>query len=433
MATVPGPHDEEGGVRRRVLISLASALAVMLLIAAVAQSRPNATTGTIKIGWVGDKSGPTVASQIPVLHAMQAYFRLINSQGGIRGNKIEMIEKDDGYNPAKELEAVKSVINDDNVVLVTGIGNSSGFASILPVLNQAKVVGLSNQGTLKSVTDPFQPYLVLGNCNYADQGDVALGYMMTRLKLKNLNGVKVGIAGISVASGQEWNENLSNLVKKLGGTPVVQTLPAAIVNADVAVQAFADEKVAFVLMHHAVSGGIAVLRSMAKYNLDVPVSASFGPTQEIVYQSSPYNTAKNFVGTNCATPPLFAKLPAKGKLAYTTGKRFGYPEAEITQQNWALGWANAMLIAQGLRNVKGAFTPASVKAGLESVKNLDTGGLTPNMTVAPKCHMAIRQVRPYTYSFKKKQMLPVGTYQQWAKFITNAYAAPGTCGKKRGS
>ena len=109
-----------------------------------------------------------------------------------------MIEKDDSYSPAKELELVKSVINDDKVVLVTGIGNSSGFASILPVLNQEKVVGLSNQGTLKTATSPFQPYLMQGNCNYADQGDVALGYLMTRLKLRNLNGVKVGIVGIAV-------------------------------------------------------------------------------------------------------------------------------------------------------------------------------------------------------------------------------------------
>ena len=28
------------------------------------------------------------------------------------------------------------------------------------------------------------------------------------------------------------------------------------------------------------------------------------------------------------------------------------------------------------------------------------------------------------------ELLPIGTYPQWAKFITNAQAAPGTCGKK---
>jgi hypothetical protein len=315
-------------------------------------------------------------------------------------------------------------------VLVTGIGNSSGFASILPVLNAANVPGLSNQGTLKSVSWPFQPWLFEGNCNYADQGDVALGYEMAHLKLKNLNGVKVGVAGISVASGQEWIESLKTSVESRGGTAVTQSLPAAIVNADVQVQAFQDAKVSFVLMHHSVAGGIALLKSMAKYSLNVPVSGSFGVTQAIVYTSSPYDAAKNFVGTNCVTPPLFAKTP-KGKLAYETGKKYGYPESEITQLNWTLGWVNAQIIVEGLKNAKGNYTGASVRKGLEGVTNLDTGNLAPTVTLSPKCHMAVRQVRPYTYSFSKEAMLPIGSYAQWGKYITNAYAAPGTCGKPR--
>jgi hypothetical protein len=42
------------------------------------------------------------------------------------------------------------------------------------------------------------------------------------------------------------------------------------------------------------------------------------------------------------------------------------------------------------------------------------------------------QVRPYTYNWSKKSQVPVGTFQQWAKFVTNSQAAPGTCGKPRG-
>jgi branched-chain amino acid transport system substrate-binding protein len=415
--------------RKRVVVSFLGVFCVALLAVAAAQSRP-AAGKTINIGWVGDKSGPTVASQGPVLHALQAYFRMINDAGGVNGDKINMIEKDDGYSPAKELEAVKTLLSDDHVVLVTGIGNSSGFASILPVLNAANVPGLSNQGTLKSVSWPFQPWLFEGNCNYADQGDVALGYEMAHLKLKNLNGVKVGVAGISVASGQEWIESLKTSVESRGGTAVTQSLPAAIVNADVQVQAFQDAKVSFVLMHHSVAGGIALLKSMAKYSLNVPVSGSFGVTQAIVYTSSPYDAAKNFVGTNCVTPPLFAKTP-KGKLAYETGKKYGYPESEITQLNWTLGWVNAQIIVEGLKNAKGNYTGASVRKGLEGVTNLDTGNLAPTVTLSPKCHMAVRQVRPYTYSFSKEAMLPIGSYAQWGKYITNAYAAPGTCGKPR--
>lgn len=415
------------GKRMAVLLGM---LAVTLVGVTAAQSRPGAEA-TINIGWVGDKSGPTVGAQVPVLHAMEAYFRMVNDAGGVNGRKINLIQKDDVYNVAKELEHVKSVINDDKVVLVTGIGNSSGFASIVPVLNAAKVPGLTNQGTLKTVTWPFEPYMFLGNCNYADQADVALAYMMVKEKLKDLKGVKVGVAGIEVASGQEWIEVLKEKITKLGGTAVTQTLPSAIINADVQIQAFQDAKVRFILMHHAVSGGIAVLKSMSKYGLLVPISGSFGVTQDIVYTSAPYDAAKGFVGVNCYTPPLIAKT-AKGKLAVETGQKYGYSEAEIRQQNWALGWVNAQIIHEALKNAKGNFTPAGVKAGLEKITNLDTGGLGPNVTLSPKCHMAVQQARPYYYAYARKTLLPVGTYAQWRKYITNAYAAPGTCGKPRG-
>jgi hypothetical protein len=84
---------------------------------------------------------------------------------------------------------------------------------------------------------------------------------------------------------------------------------------------------------------------------------------------------------------------------------------------------------QGLKNAKGNYTGAAVRAGLEKVKTLDTGGLAPNVGFSAKCHMLIRQLRPYTYNYKTKSLQPIGSYTQWAKYNTNYYAAPGTCGK----
>lgn len=416
-------------MRRRIVLSTVGIMILVLLAAAAAQSRSKADAITVE--WIGDKSGPTVGAQLPALHGLEAYIKMTNDRGGVNGRQINLIERDDQYQPAKTLEFVKSAINDDHAVLVTGIGNSSGFASILPVFNSSHVAGLSNQGTLKSASWPFQPWMFEGNCNYADQGDVALAYEMAHLKLKTLKGVKVGVAGIEVASGQEWIDNVSDAVTGKGGTAVKQTLPTAIVNADVQVQQFQSQGVRFILMHHATTGGIAMLKSMSKFGFDVPISGSFGVTQDVVYESSPYDSAKNFVGTNCFTPPPLAKT-AVGKLAAAMGKKYGYSDQDIAQSNFALGWVNGQLIVAGLKNVKGNYTGTSVKQGLEKVRNLNTGGLAPNISLSPKCHLAVTQVRPYTYSYSRKSLVPVGSYQQWSKFIRNAYAAPGTCGKPRG-
>ena len=416
-------------MHRRVVLSLLGTILVAMLAVAGAQSRSSA--GTVNIGWSGDKSGPTVASQGPALDGLRTYFKMVNAAGGVKGNKINLIEQDDAYNVAKEVGIVKSFIDDDHVALVTGIGNSSGFSSILPLLNASKTPALVNQGTLASNTNPFQPYMFQGNCNYGDQAEVALAYTMTRAKIKSLKGVKVGIAGIQVASGQEWIDTLSKKVSAAGGTPVTQTLPSAIVNADVAAQAFQDAGVKIILMHHSIAGGIAMERSIAKYGIDVPASGSYGVTQDLLWTTAPYDATKNFVGTNCYTPLVDSKTP-QGKLAAAMGKKYGVSSDSMAQTNYTLGWVNGAIITQALKNITGPVTPASMKKGLEKIKALNMGDLSPPINLSPKCHMGIQQVRPMTYNWSLKKQVPVGTYAQWSKYITNTQAAPGTCGKPRG-
>ena len=107
------------------------------------------------------------------MHAIEAYFKMVNDAGGVDGHKLVLLEKDDGYSPAAELVVVKSLISDDHVPLIFGLGQSSGFGSILPVLTQTKTIGFMTQATLKDASYPFQPYIFEGNCNYSDQGDVA--------------------------------------------------------------------------------------------------------------------------------------------------------------------------------------------------------------------------------------------------------------------
>ena len=417
-------------MHRRVALSLLGTIFVAMLAVAGAQSRSSA--GTINIGWSGDKSGPTVASQGPALDGLRTYIKMVNDAGGIKGQKINLIEQDDAYNVAKEVGIVKGFINDDHVVLVTGIGNSSGFSSVLPLLNDSKTPALVNQGTLKTNTYPFQPYMFQGNCNYGDQAEVALAYTMARAKIKSLKGVKVGIAGISVASGQEWIDTLKAKVEAAGGIAVTQTLPAAIVNADVAAQAFQDAGVKMILVHHSIAGGIAMERSIAKYGINVPVSGSYGVTQDLLWTTAPYDATKNFVGTNCYTPLVDSKS-AQGKLAAAMGAKYGVSDTSLAQTNYVLGWTNGAIITQALKNIKGDVTPASMKKGLESIKNLNNGDLSPVINLTPKCHMAIQQVRPMDYSYNLKKQIPVGSYAQWSKYITNTQAAPGTCGKPRGS
>jgi branched-chain amino acid transport system substrate-binding protein len=411
--------------RLGLILSFAAFVAAAAVMAATAaQSRTQAST--INIGWDGDQSGPTVSAQSPIMHSIEAYFKMVNAAGGVNGHQLNLIEKDDGYSPANELVVVKSLISDDHVPVIMGLGQSSGFGSVLPVLTQSKTIGFMTQATLKDASYPFQPYIFEGNCNYSDQGDVALAYEMKHLNLKNLNGIKVGIVAINVASGTEWDQDLTARIQKLGGTVVHETLPATATDASVQVQDLISNKVNFVMIHHAISGGIVFLKSADQYGLNVPIVTSFGPAQPALFTSTPYNASKNTVVVNCADPPTIAKT-AQGKLALVMAQKYGYSQAEYTQSNWSLGWTAAQTIVQALKNANGDYSSAGIKKGLEMIRNMQTG-LTPNITYSSTCHMGIRSARPYTYSYKTNLLVPIGSFAQWQPFITNGYAGPGTCG-----
>src|SRR5258708_35552288 len=85
--------------RRTTLAAASGALAFAALPARAAkQYGPGVTDTELKIGNTSPYSGPlSNASPIPL--TMEAYFKMINEQGGINGRKITWISYDDVYSP----------------------------------------------------------------------------------------------------------------------------------------------------------------------------------------------------------------------------------------------------------------------------------------------------------------------------------------------
>ena len=71
----------------------------------------------IKIGNVEAYSGPASAYGV-IGKTEDAYFKMINDQGGINGRKINFISYDDGYSPPKTVEQIRKLIESDEVFLV---------------------------------------------------------------------------------------------------------------------------------------------------------------------------------------------------------------------------------------------------------------------------------------------------------------------------
>ena len=104
---------------RLISVAAASALVALSTQGALAQKKydTGASDSEIKIGNVEAYSGPASAYGI-IGKTEDAYFRMINDQGGINGRKINFISYDDGYSPPKTVEQVRKLIESDEVFLV---------------------------------------------------------------------------------------------------------------------------------------------------------------------------------------------------------------------------------------------------------------------------------------------------------------------------
>ncbi len=92
----------------------------------------------IKIGNIMPYSGP--ASAYGVIGKMEeAYFKMINDQGGINGRKINFVTYDDGYSPPKAVEQARKLIESDEVLFIFGPLGTASNSAIQKYMNAKKI------------------------------------------------------------------------------------------------------------------------------------------------------------------------------------------------------------------------------------------------------------------------------------------------------
>src|SRR5712672_1254640 len=129
-------------LKNKKLSWLAAAAALSLLTTQGAQAQKAYDTGAtdteIKIGNVEAYSGPASAYGV-IGKTEEAYFKMINDQGGVNGRKINWISYDDGYSPPKTVEQVRKLIESDEVFLVFNALGTPTQTAVQKYQNSKKV------------------------------------------------------------------------------------------------------------------------------------------------------------------------------------------------------------------------------------------------------------------------------------------------------
>src|SRR5882757_11508280 len=128
-------------IDRRALLSGTGTVA-LTAFAGIGTSRaedtPGVTATEIRIGSTTSLSGPVSALGVQA-RCQEAYFRMLNEQGGIAGRQIKYIYYDDAFNPAKTVEQVRRLIESDNVAFLFNMLGTAPNSAVVKYINTAKV------------------------------------------------------------------------------------------------------------------------------------------------------------------------------------------------------------------------------------------------------------------------------------------------------
>ena len=160
-----------------------SAAAVLIAAApggALAQKQydAGASDTEIRIGNIMPYSGPASAYGV-IGKTEEAYFRMINAEGGINGRKIKFISYDDAYSPAKAVEQARKLVESDGVLLVFNpLGTSSNTAT-RKYFNAAKVPQLLVASGASKWNDPRNfPWTMGWQPGYQNEAHIYAKYLM---------------------------------------------------------------------------------------------------------------------------------------------------------------------------------------------------------------------------------------------------------------
>jgi len=162
--------------------------AVALSQPAGAQVRPGVSETEIRIGNTLPYTGPAAAYGV-LGRTLEAYFDMVNGDGGINGRLIRFISYDDGFSPPVALEQVRRLVEQDDVLLMfQQIGTEPNLA-VREYLNEAGVPQLFASSGSPALADPAAyPWTMRWNPSFLAEATVYIRYIT-----ENFPGARVGI------------------------------------------------------------------------------------------------------------------------------------------------------------------------------------------------------------------------------------------------
>ena len=312
-------------------------------------------------------SGAYAPVGVPFKYGMEAYFKMVNDNGGIAGRTIKYIHTDDEFSPEKGIAAFEKFFYDDKVFAIVG---HFGTPVVAATLDEMKEVGIPTvyyatgigqlyqekaEGTNRS-SFPIQPiYTTEGQV----MGDYAKGYF---------NAKTIGVVYTNDDAGKSLFEGISLAAEKYGVTLVSESIQAGATDASAQVAKVKDCDMVIAAMIQATFP--VLIKEMEKQDIMKPVLTTYVNVSKTLTDANAEHVQKlmktegagiyglGWVDTTDLTTESFVNF-------YKYMAEVGATEADMNAFAMT-GWIAGSVFCQGLERAGKDLTWASFMDAMES-------------------------------------------------------------------
>jgi branched-chain amino acid transport system substrate-binding protein len=189
------------------LTSVSAAIAALfVLTAAGADGSRSAGADPIRIGAVFSETGGLRSIGSPGLAGMRLAAAEINASGGILGRRVQLAVADSRSNPAAVARGVRRLIEDQRVVAIGGLNDSTLALAAGPVAQRARIPFVTSGATL-----PTLPRTVGNGFFMAAFGDDAQAHAVADVARKDL---RARSAFLLVDRGSDFTRALARFFRQ---------------------------------------------------------------------------------------------------------------------------------------------------------------------------------------------------------------------------
>lgn len=322
------------------------------------------------IGQPSGFSGAAAAGVKENTKGAQLVIDLVNAKGGVHGQKIELLSKDDQFMPKRTLELATELIDKDKVLALFLNRGTPHTEILLPLLADRKVPLIAPSTGAMVLHDPVNPWVFNVRATYQREAARAIEHLvglgLTRIAVMYTDDSFGADGAAGATKGFEkqrvpvlWQEKFPRDNPDL--TPLVQRVKQSDAQAVVVIASAANVAAAVKGIRQAGSRAQVVTLSN---------NASDGFIKLLGEQGRGVIVTQVFPSERSMT---YALVREAVELARTKGLD-GVSPAMME------GFAAAKVLVEGLRLAGPNPTPAKLRDALENIQRFDLGGLSISYT-----------------------------------------------------